>query len=1460
MPPQVDSAQDSTAAEQTSNNPTTTTNNEAPAPPSSAAGAPNGAAASEGKSHRRVKSAREKATVELDKAKDKTQADPDAPLLNAAPGDTTVEVKKQPSGEEKEALLPLSERHGPFSMFFFNFLSGIVSKAHQKYLMITDLEPLGDADRSGKIIAKFDRIWEEQRRAAKLPEPREGNGAYAMMHLFFSLQPGTWMFSIFLECLARGSLFLTPFILDFIIRFLEGKDEQGTWYGIVLSLCLGGCLIFSGLCENRMQALLVKVTFNMQASIMGSVYHKYFRLSPDSIAATGTGKILNMIGEDTQRIFQLMPIIHFLWSAPLQILVVIVLLLLLVGWAPTLAAAGVLLVVVISMYYSNEAMQKLEKKRAGKMDERVKLISEAVKGMKAVKLYAWEEPMCESIDKVRKVELLRILQIYLLRAINVALFNMAPVMVSLVIFIVFVEQGGELDPALVFGAIALVNLLRAPLILLPMLQTAYNSSKVSFNRIYDFLCLPEREPDLYEGEAFGDSAIVVKGSYEWPGKDVHSGKAAPMANDVKSRMMSRQSSLISVSRAKSKISLIKTSKKTSNKALLETKSGQTTAKNSILALNSMGGPSPTAKSPRNTKDFRLTIDLKVAPGQLVQVIGPVGCGKSSVFSAILGNLNDTMEAAGGRMRHINGDVAYVPQQPWVMNKKLKDNILFGKPFDQEKYDQVIWMCALEQDLKQLPKGDQTVIGEQGINLSGGQKQRVALARAVYSDADIYLLDDPLSAVDQHVAAHIFFCCINHHLKDKAIVLATHQVQFLKYSDRIVVLEDGAQVASNKYEAIRYTHLKEYPQIERKNWIAKGHSVEFKKKEEEAKEAEGKAGAGGPPGKGGPPGGMPPGFKFKAQTGLPWSVHCSYFRSAGPYWVIALLLIFFIVTQLAIMATEWWMAAWTGNFFNRSNTFYIAIYGALGAGCFIIIFGRIFVYAFVARDASRNIHNDSLDTMMDGTMRYFDQTPMGSITSLFSRDQSMIDTFLPELYNVNVTLLTMLVVSLLIVAIVIPWFFLVFIPILLIAFLIQRHALPSVSNIQVLNLMSLGPVFSFFQESISGHAVIRASNKIQTSINAVEGKIDVLNNAYYHSQLVAKWLDIRMDFLSGTSVALAAVIIVLTRNNYRVEISSLMLTYTLASGTILGFIVQIRAYMEMMLTAVQRCKAFHKNTPKERFNGNVQIGKDWPDTPAIKFEKASFRYGDKSDENTPLVLKNLDITIPPSKKVAIIGRTGAGKSSLTQALLRVNELAEGRILIGGDPCHDIPLRSLRGHIAIIPQDPVLFTGTVRFNLDPFNKSTDKEVWEALEAVQLKEFIKNQAEGKQLSAPVHENGSNFSIGQRQLFCVARALLKRSKILIMDEATASVDYATDAKIQGVLRDKFSYCTVLTIAHRIQTILDYDIVLSLEKGEVVEFDNPNELLKDPKSYFSQLLTEEQKNSKKKAAENDEDMKTREA
>ena len=415
-------------------------------------------------------------------------------------------------GEAKAPIQALEDRQGWLSKLTFSFLNDIVDRAHEKMLMVPDLLELGDNDFCSKILNRFEQHWKAQSAAAG-----DDAGSSVLLWTFYSMMPGMWWKSIALEFVTRVPLFLTPFLLDWMIQYLQGDGPQHIAYGLGLAIVMGLCILISGVAENRMQMILSRISMNMQASIMGEVYRKYFRLAPASLAQVSSGKIINMVGEDTQRIFQLMPIVNFLWSAPLQMLVVVLLLFLLVGWAPTLGALGVLVLVVYVMRWSNDKTQELEKERAGLMDKRVRLLGELVQGIKAVKLYTWEDPMKRSIGTERGRELNAILKIYLLRALNVALFTICPVLMAIVIFFLFVEQGNTLNAANVFGTIALVNLVRFPLIILPILQTSYNSSKVSFLRIHNFLTLDERTEDPKIGNLpRGQITLPTETLYAWP--------------------------------------------------------------------------------------------------------------------------------------------------------------------------------------------------------------------------------------------------------------------------------------------------------------------------------------------------------------------------------------------------------------------------------------------------------------------------------------------------------------------------------------------------------------------------------------------------------------------------------------------------------------------------------------------------------------------------------------------------------------------------------------------------------------------------------------------------------------------------------------------------------------------------------------------------------------------------------
>uniref|UniRef100_A0A8C0GNK0 Uncharacterized protein n=1 Tax=Chelonoidis abingdonii TaxID=106734 RepID=A0A8C0GNK0_CHEAB len=801
-----------------------------------------------------------------------------------------------------------------------------------------------------------------------------------------------------------------------------------------------------------------------------------------------------------------------------------------------------------------------------------------------------------------------------------------------------------------------------------------------------------------------------------------------------------------------------------------------------------------------SRPSRVTLDIK--PGHLVAVVGAVGSGKSSLVSAVLGE----MENLKGHI-NIQGSVAYVPQQAWIQNATLKDNILFGSDLDEARYQQVVEACALLPDLKLLPGGDLTEIGEKGINLSGGQKQRVSLARAVYSNADIYLLDDPLSAVDAHVGKHLFDQVLGPDglLQGKTRILVTHSVSFLPRMDEIVVLVDGAVSEQGSYSTL-LANGGAFAQL-----LSTYGSQEGSAPEEEATGMW----AGAEPrvsfvqvpfielllcgeGRGvacrrscvrGACGGWTP---WDAATGcaalqVKFSLYLQYLRAVG-WGFSAWVLITYVAQYAAFMGSNLWLSDWTDDSLRYWNQTYptsqrdmrIGVFGALGTAQAVFLLAGALLATRGAIRASRVLHQQLLSNILRVPMSFFDTTPTGRIVNRFAKDIFTVDETIPMSFRSWLTCFLGIISTLLMICLATPYFALIIIPLSIFYFFLLRYYVSTSRQLRRLDSVTRSPIYSHFGETVSGLSVIRAYGHQERFLQHNNRIMDINQKSVYSWIVSNRWLAVRLEFVGNLVVFSAALLAVITRDNLGSGIVGLSISSALNVSPTLNWLVRMTSELETNIVAVERV---HEYTEVEN---EVR-----PDLGA---------------------------------SVGVVGRTGAGKSSLTNCLFRILEAAGGKIVIDGVDISTIGLHDLRQSLTIIPQDPVLFSGTLRMNLDPFDQHSDEEIWKALELAHLKTYVLDLPE--RLSHQVSEAGENLSVGQRQLLCLARALLRKSKILILDEATAAVDLETDHLIQTTIRSEFTNCTVLTIAHRLHTIMDCNRVMVLQAGRIVEYDSPERLL----------------------------------
>lgn len=1068
---------------------------------------------------------------------------------------------------------------------------------------------------------------------------------------------------------------------------------------------------------------------------------------------------------------------------------------------------------VIAKYQKEYAVKQMKVK-----DSRIKAMNEVLSGMKVLKLYAWERPFGDKVSELRDTELVALKQSAILRALSMFSWTIAPFFVSLATFIAYTGSGNALTPEKAFVALSLFNLLRFPLVMLPMLISAVVQAQVSLARVTKFLTLPEvdqsnviRLPIPTGPDADSQPGVVVeKGIFAW----------------------------------------------------------------SVSGFNT----NPTLSQ----------IDIVVPFNSLTAVVGPVGCGKSSLMSAMLGN----MEKLSGAVKVVNS-VAYVPQQAWIQNATLRDNILFNRPFDPMKYQQVLSACALMSDIKMLPAGDMTEIGEKGINLSGGQKQRVSLARAVYSGAHVYLFDDPLSAVDSHVGKHIFENVMGPKglLAGKCRILVTHAIQYLPECEQIICLRDGRVAESGTYDALIEAgdtfaaFIAEYATKQDSETAAQQQDANPEteanaknpdaitpvalKAPPTAKSSKGSSAskrASSSNSEKAPLLGSKDRLttdEKKEKGAVLTDIYKKYTQALGP-WTVVILVLMYIGAYAAQIGTNKWLAIWSEHdveqedsapssnsvhhyndgtiIYNDNNKtqmdsatlgMYLGVYSALGVGYSLTMLAASIALAYGGIAASATLHHKMLHRVMRAPMAFFDTTPMGRIVNRFSQDVYTIDEMIPQTLSSLISCAGQVLSTVIVIAMTTPLFLVAVVPLGVLYYLIQRYYIATSRQLKRLESVSRSPIYAHFSETLSGVSTIKAYNCGNLFRIENENKVDFNLQAYYPSVAANRWLAMRLEFLGNLVILFAAIFAVNeAENDIAAGDVGLSLSYAMSVTQTLNWMVRMATELETNIVAVERVDEYTIIGTERPEILPRRPPLSWPKAGKITFKDLGVRYR----EGMALVLKGISCTIEGGEKVGIVGRTGAGKSSLMVALFNLIEPAQGSIDIDGEDIQMLGLEDLRSKITIMPQDPILFAGTLRSNVDPFGAYDDKTLWKALETSHLSNFVQTLEKG--LESEIAEGGENFSVGQRQLVCLARAVLRKTKVLVLDEATAACDLETDSLIQKTIREEFKNCTVLTIAHRLNTIMDSDRIMVLEQGKISEFASPENLLKNRKGVFSGMAS----------------------
>ncbi|KAI8586104.1 P-loop containing nucleoside triphosphate hydrolase protein [Geranomyces variabilis] len=1201
---------------------------------------------------------------------------------------------------------------------------------------------------------------------------------YGVTYAFIGLYKIIWGIFTWLS-----AYWLLKQIISFIsTRVANGDSNNDDGHHYAIGLLFAS--LASSIAIHQLYSECNRVGIQVRAACTALVYRKSLKLS---VIRGGAGEVINIYSTDVSRVVDAVTNFHFLWSAFLEVIAIVILAWTEVGIS-ALPCLGFVILLLPTQMYLGRKISVLNRAQTTVTTSRVHIMSEILTAIKLLKFYNWESPFDEKITKIRAREMSLIRQGMIVKAINFTVVFAIPVFVALTSLGMYVGTDHKLTASISFTVLSVYNTLRYPALMLPLAVRSTAGAMTALTRLNEFLSLAEVVEVVPKLPPPGSNlAVSIKSSsFKWDGIE--------------------------------------------------------------------------AAAPATLTD--VNIDIK--RGAKVAIIGDVGSGKSSLIAAILGQIRQIE----GNVIDVYGSTVLMSQEAWLLNVTLRDNILFGKELNRAEYKECIRVAALQRDLTLLIAGDKTEIAERGANLSGGQKQRVSLARTIYADKDIVLLDDSLSAVDQHVGAHIFEECFMKYLAKKTVIVSMNQLQYLPRMDHIIVMRDGKiamqlnqlSVMSKNQMSVRFRDLNESTirrELEkdagttirsmgsrhdlaaavRRNELSVYSTADVEGLDDIINERKGQ---------------LVQEDTSAASTGF--GDFKTYFRAAGSSTkptaasytapqvrptptgagtgvTVAVMVFFFLVHGVRI-GSDYFLRLWVPRVGGFSDSFYLGIYGLLTVVFAAGVLTRGILFAILATKKASFLHDRLFGAVIRAPMSFFDATPLGRVLSAFSKHQLHTDDTLPDAAMQGLQYAPLGLGALILCAVIVPWNWAPCIGLVIIGGAMVKLSTPAETKTKAMEAITKPPIFNHLAATLEGLFSIRAYHAQSRFDDMNLEKLDHNHAAMMAAMNVRSFQALYLDFASSFVVYFTALLLVLAPNSTDLpSVTGLALSNALQMLVFVQWTVRMWGEVQSQMSSVGQLDYYAQIKPEApAVVPSNPVPKLWPDRGNITFDGCVLRYKEGGVD----VLKNICLNIKSTEKIGIVGRTGSGKSTLLTALLRIVELADGVIKIDGVDISKIGLNDLRSNIAIIPQEPVLFVGTIRSNLDPFGKSSDAEIWAALDLVQLGDKIR--AMPAKLDTEVVENGKNFSLGLRQCVCISRAMLGGRSVLVLDEATAAIDVKTDMMIQESIRTGFRDKTVLCIAHRLETIIDYDRVLVMDSGVVVEFDEPLTLLDKPGGVFADM------------------------
>jgi ATP-binding cassette subfamily C (CFTR/MRP) protein 4 len=1310
------------------------------------------------------------------------ELEPEAPPRSNEKGDAKEAGRAViPTSKSEEDTISASSKPHPLtsasiiSRLLFLWPYALLKLGMQRPLEDADLPCTLEHDSSVMNKDRLTKIWEaEKRRRPNKPDLRWA--------LFKDFLRSTWFVHPMMFCNMTAKV-VQALALGRLVESMEDEtDNSGFTWATIICVCALVVLF-----EHHHSFFFTwRHGMRLRISAVAMIYDKALRLSSthQEISASN-GRIMNLASNDVERYLMACLFINFCFWAPVQSIAILIIGYQILGAAFAAGFALLIFVFVPLQYYLAGRFAFFRSKVAGITDKRVTFVSQAVRGARVMKMSGYEERFLERIQEHRKAEVAQIMKANRLKVANEAMFYATNVVLSAFIFLVHVLLGNTFTPGDVFTVFTLINILQLEMTKHVSLGVMFASeASVSTQRIQKFLEYPEL--------------------------------AQP-----KSRIHVSESTVLSESKEESLAG------KTENRVIMSFK--EVTSYWNDVAMVDISGQEKDVSDLVVALD-KVSLDLK--KGELLAVIGTVGSGKSALLQAIVGELS----ARTGSIERGYNSLAYAAQDPWMMDGTIKENILMGMKVDLQFYNEVVEACGLSEDFLQIQHGDQAIVGDRGVQLSGGQRARVGLARALYCNADILVADDPLSAVDARVGRQIFNEAILGVAikRGKSVILATHQLQYLSEA-RCLLMVNGQIACNGSYEAcmeasngkllahsaddaVDELHSGTVP-------VKKEEQITEEKKNDDTKENE-KA--------------RDDNKEVTSKGIVQTDTYREYLKALGGPAVGIAMLVLFCVTQGCALYTIATLGRWAERpAEEQDDPTIMLLVGGLASWVLMLSVFRAYLSFELTLKASRRLHDRMAKAVLRAKISFFDTNPLGRVLNRFSADIGIIDDALP------VTLFDFLVIAIVVLGSLfttvttLPYTLAAVPPLAWYFMSVRRTFVTSTRELKRLEGLARSPIFAMMSEALSGVATIRANN----SVGYFKDKFQEAHNAHTRTFFSfissSRWVGFRMDSIVVMFLIVVVYLAVWAQQEDWFSVDPAILGLSISMIIYLAGIFQwcIRMSAEVVnhMVSVERVLEFGKLEPEaalEEPGDAAVLSGNWPQDGAIEYNNLMVRYR----PNLPPALKDISFKIPAGARVGVVGRTGSGKSTIVQTLFRLLEAERGSIFIDGLDVSKLGLHTLRTHISVIPQVPTLFSGcTVRENLDLFHLHSDDEITHVLKACHLWEAIQDLSAG--WDSMVAEGGSNFSVGQRQLLCLARAILASNKILILDEATASVDRRTDELLQQALQVAFKDGTILAVAHRLDTVIEFDYILVLGHGNVLEFGSPADLLRNEDGHLARMV-----------------------